>query len=138
MDAYIYGWVEIFDAENIMWDGVIKASNLMYADNYVFSTLFGTHNTLFGVQKEPDEISMVPVAARRGLPEDACWEVRKELSHPKMSAFTWITWQELKSVQWKYEPHAWWLVLFKMMAELAEKWGDDWVRLTVGFRFNPE
>jgi hypothetical protein len=65
-------------------------------------------------------------------------EVKNELSHPKMSAFSWITWHELKVVHWQHQLHAWWLALFKMMAVLAEEWGDEGVRLTVGFRFNPE
>jgi hypothetical protein len=57
-----------------MWDGIIKASHIMYEDDYVFSTLFGTHNILFGVRAHADKLSMRPVAANRGLPEDISWK----------------------------------------------------------------
>jgi len=59
MAADIYGWVEIYDEEDDMWDGVIKASHLTYRDYYMFGTLFG-------IRKRIDQVDVVSIAERRG------------------------------------------------------------------------
>ncbi len=119
--ADIYGWVETYDDE---WDGIIKASHLMYRDYYVFGALFGIRR-----------LGLTPAAERRGLPEDSSREVKDDLkSWDKIAAPSWITWQELQSVAWdEHPPHDWWLLLFKLMQDLADRWGSENVRLVVWF-----
>jgi hypothetical protein len=41
MATDIQGWVEIYDEEDDLWDGIIYASTLMARDYHVFGILFG-------------------------------------------------------------------------------------------------
>ena len=128
MGADVYGWVEIHNEGDEDWDGVIKASHLTYRDYNVFGTLFG-------IRKDIDKAHVKSIAERRGLPENLSYDLGEELKKwQDIVAPSWISWQELKTVQWNERPpDDWWLVLFKMMEALAKQWGDANVRLVVWF-----
>jgi len=122
-----YGWVEVYDAEDDTWDGVILATQLMERDVHIFCELFG-----MGTHSPTDK---EPLAAHRGFPENASLQATEEKGlSGQWRSRTWVSWQELAA--WgaaEREFGSRWHVLFALMATLARTYDDDAVRLVVSF-----
>lgn len=118
------GWVEVYDEEDDMWDGIICASTLLDRDYDAFAILFGVRN----------KNGLQAIAPQRGLPENLSPEVENDLKGWLPVAWpTWITWQEIKQVESKMVLWSSWKLLFELMTLLAATYGDKNVRLTVWF-----
>ena len=95
MGTDIRGWVDFREAwldESVgetNWYPVIDAGWLLARDYSAFGALFGVRNSNFA-----------PVAARRGLPEDVSDFVRQDAAWKGSHDHTWITWQELREIDW--------------------------------------
>jgi hypothetical protein len=100
MGTDIAGWVEIkswLDEEK--WKGILQIWPLIGRDD-MFGCLFGIEN----------RVGFKPIAPDRGLPADISDEARKnfEEEHAKYPqapfGATWITWSEIKTINWDEEP----------------------------------
>lgn len=120
-----YGWVEVYDADDQCWDGVIVASHFMDRDYVLFSTWFGVRSTE----------SPAALAAGRGLPQDLSTHVRTELEEWGAVKWpTWLRWDELQAQPWhERDDVSGWSVLFALMATLGETYPPQHVRLVVWF-----
>ena len=127
MGTDISGWVEIYDEEDDLWDGVIAASSLMDRDYQIFGILFGV--------RCQDHFS--PVAPARGIPENVSPQVEDELKDwQTIVSPSWITWAEIQIVDWKALEHELWLewkLLFDLMNLIAQRYGAGNTRLVVWF-----
>jgi uncharacterized UPF0160 family protein len=101
MGTDIHGWVEVRPlADEPEWYGVINAGLLVGRDYDTFGCLFGVKNYA----------GFVPLAAGRGLPEDASAEVRAVTTRAEgmtdgeyaaaVHSASWIAWSELTVVDW--------------------------------------
>jgi hypothetical protein len=133
--------VEIADDE--AWYAVINAGQLLEQSYHTFGSLFGVR----------DRSRFSPIAAHRGLPDDASETVIEEGGTPpdgkNWSAYhshTWISWAELKAVNWAEIEDApgelvtrqsalssSFVLVFELMEILARHEGDEKVRLVVWF-----
>lgn len=89
MGVDIKGWVEVSFAEG-HWSGVIHIPALVERNYGVFGSLFDVKNA--------DEFS-TPFA-RRGLPPDISLTTDQESQDQSVVAPTWISEEELKTVNW--------------------------------------
>lgn len=103
MGTDISGWVEYWSPDSESWVGIIKLAPLVSDRNY---ELFGW---LFGVPGRTNAMRLwngPPVAARRGLPTDACQEAGAEYTdavteYPdEFYGATWISWREIQAAGW--------------------------------------
>ncbi|MFI2437470.1 hypothetical protein [Streptomyces sp. NPDC018693] len=99
---------------------------------------------LFGVRNGWD---FAPLAAGRGLPEDASTPTRRAFDDPDWHSPSWISWAELKRADWDTRgsgegaptrreaalEHANWTPVWSVMRTLAGLYGGDNVRLVVWF-----
>jgi hypothetical protein len=142
MSTDIFGWVEIQDPEDEIWDGVLNAGHFMGQNYPLFAALFGVR----------DDIGVIPIAAERGLPTNVSDEVKCDIDSWGDSPFwshTWISWTELGSLVWvddvkdgvrvkttfdgKVTIYRDWRLLFELMRQFAEYFGELNVRLVVWF-----
>lgn len=124
MGTDIDGWIEcrrmLIDDET--WEPVMKLGFVYVGRDYqAFRHLFGVRNTA----------NVQPIAAKRGLPDDASPQVKEDARFSGLSAHSWISWQELKQSDW--EGDASWQATVKVLAILAGLYGDENVRLVVWF-----
>lgn len=147
MGTDIHGWVEV--VQNLdtgpRWVGVIRITDIIFRTYGMFGCLFGVLNSF----------EFEPVAAGRGIPEDASYDVHSDGGDPRDPApgASWVLWSELDKINWEehgsralpddngaartfarketIQPS--WEVLFKMMAALAKWRGEGRVRLVVWF-----
>lgn len=129
MATDIQGWVEIYDAEDNLWDGVIAASSLMERDYRVFGILFG-------VRGRPNDIAAA-VANARGIPENISPQLKAELTAwEHIVSPSWITWEEIQPIDWNaLQCQLWpdWKLLFELMSLIAQRYGAKNTRLVVWF-----
>lgn len=135
MGVDISGWVEAYDPRRGGWNGAIRVNRLVDRAYHVFAALFGVRS--FGIFN--------PVAQERGTPEDRSNEVFAEKPWVMGVAPSWISWSEIKSVDWQQVAEAaelppepalvtvGWALLFRLMDVLAQHYGDENVRLVVWF-----
>ncbi len=84
----------------IHWIPVIRIGSILGQNYDMFGCLFGIRN----------HGHFRPIAPMRGIPIDASYEVRGDLKEIADSewrdecyAYTWITWEEIKSIDWEEE-----------------------------------
>jgi hypothetical protein len=105
MGVDIAGWVEVkpeyydppshldFDRQ---WVGVVSHLGFLVGRDYdAFGCLFGVKNAA----------NFLPLAAERGIPDDASPEVRGDIARYGEEAFSasWVTWAELRAMDWEEE-----------------------------------
>lgn len=106
MGTDIEGWVEYAlpgpRSNEKDWYAVIRVGSLASRNYDLFGCLFGV-----GVR---NYAHFRPIAAGRGLPPDASSEMQEEYekyAQFRLSgedfAYTWITWQEIKQIDWEEE-----------------------------------
>lgn len=98
MGTDIHGWIETRDIDDEKWIAVTPLFFPLANRNYgIFANLFGVRNGG----------GLKPVAAERGLPEDCSVEVKADFTKvfeafPKeIFGATWITWGEIKAIDWE-------------------------------------
>ena len=143
MGVDIHGSVEFRDAaldegrDWRYWHAVINAGIVLDRSYAMFGSLFGIRNPT----------DFVPVAAGRGLPDDVSEEVKGNAEGEGHHSYTWITWEELQSVDWDATGLIYATdrisrrdalgdsggLLLALMKPLAERYGDQCVRLVVWF-----
>ena len=141
----IHGGVEIWsegqedndDAKQ--WWPVINVEVMLNQNYALFGSLFGVRNPT----------TFAPVAEGRFLPDDASERIRRETDDEGYLDHTWITWEELKAIDWD---EVGWIneneqltrhsvlgdlgqLLMELMASLARHYGDPNVRLVVWFNY---
>lgn len=90
MGTDIHGWIEV--KEGGMWRGVLDVYKLLGGARCyeMIGSLFGIRN--FG--------HFIPLAEKRGLPQDASKEVKEDLEHWAGRWATWLTYKEIKAIDW--------------------------------------
>ena len=78
------------------------------------------------------------MADRRGLPPHVSEEVRQAAGDDDdvaQSATTWVLWSEIQASNWQatIELSAGWKMLFTLMEDLADHYGERRVRLVIWF-----
>jgi hypothetical protein len=101
MGTDIYGWVEgkrSWQKEGEPWNALIKVGWLVDRNYDAFGCLFGARNYA----------QFRPIAANRGLPDDVSREARDEaaLCPKEFHSHSWITWLEIKAIDWEEEAEA--------------------------------
>src|SRR3954454_12601372 len=98
MGTNIHGWVEVRDAavdveiDEILWFAVIEVAFLLHRNYTAFGSLFGVRN----------HTDFAPVASGRGLPEHVSPVVQAEATRwDDYHSHTWVSWAELKAVDWE-------------------------------------
>ena len=160
MGADIFGWVETRETGSEWWDSAIRIHYIVYRQYGMFASLFGVRNGGNGVTEVGRFRAIAPA---RGAPHGASQYYTEELEgYGGGVGETWILWGELAAIDWDEEgelyigdkpPHfvyaqpgsdrrrerrrdclnGGWATLFKLMAELAEQFGAENVRLSVWF-----
>ncbi|WP_328873947.1 hypothetical protein OHT76_29870 [Streptomyces sp. NBC_00287] len=120
------------------WDCAIDLELLYHGRNYAsFGCLFGVRNGW----------DCPPLAAGRGLPEDASTPTRRAFDDPDWHSPSWIGWDELQRADWDVKASGEdpptrrevvlederWAPVWEVMRTLAGLYGDDHVRLVVWF-----
>lgn len=143
MEVDIHGSVEFRDANLDEgrdwkdWYAVINAGIILDRSYAMFGSLFGVRNPT----------DFVPVAADRGLPDDVSEEVKGDAEGEGNHSYTWITWEELQAVDWDATGLIYGTdrisrrdalgdsgcLLLDLMKPLAERYGEQCVRLVVWF-----
>lgn len=91
------GWVEVKDANKYggviplaaqRWHGVVQTNFLVGRHLDIFGMLFGIENFT----------NLPPVVGVRGLPPDLSSQSKEDIERWETFAQTWITWQEIKSI----------------------------------------
>jgi hypothetical protein len=148
MGSDIEGWVETLykrQPEHGLpyWVGVVKIDSLVERNYGMFGSLFG-HRNVGG---------FAPIAAGRGLPDDASDVAQYQLLDHGGRERTWISWEEIKAINWEEEGEeetlygqdlgrrvqrkdaltSGWATLFTLMEDLADAIGPGKVRLVVWF-----
>jgi hypothetical protein len=147
MGSAILGWVEWLHHEREdgfrYWVGVVKIDGLMERNYGMFGSLFG-HRNVGG---------FAPIAAGRGMPDDASDDAQYLLLDRGGTEATWISWDEIRAIKWEEEGEEetlggpsfgrkvrrsdtlkpGWATLFKLMEDLADAFGPAKVRLVVWF-----
>lgn len=108
MGMDIEGWIEYAQKSNrggMYWSGAFKLGSIPNRVYDMFGSLFGVSNYAH----------FKPIAPDRGLPTDASGSVKYEWSHWKTNKVdlddeyqemfhpTWISWQEMKNIDWEEE-----------------------------------
>ena len=149
MGSDISGWVETLYKEREdgfrYWVGVIKVDGLVERNYGMFGSLFD-HRNVGG---------FAPIAARRGMPDDASDDAQYLLLDRGGREATWISWDEISAINWEDEGEEetlggqsfgrkvqrkdtltpGWATLFKLMETLADAFGPANVRMVVWFDF---
>ncbi len=101
MGTDIAGWVEIKNWGNEdRWSGILQVRTLLDRNYDAFGSLFGVRN----------KDGFKPTAPDRGLPADISDEAKRdfETAYEKdpraIFGMTWITWSEIKAINWEEEP----------------------------------
>lgn len=109
MGVDVMGWVEVrpsyhkpdsdFDFDR-QWVAVVSNVGFLAGRNYeMFGCLFGVRN----------HANFIPLAAERGIPDDASEDVQHKWAEfndrwpDEAFSPSWITWAELKAVDWEAE-----------------------------------
>ncbi len=160
MGADIYGWVEIRELGAEGWESAIRIHDIVQRSYSMFASLFGVRNSGSEVTELGRFRAIAP---GRGTPSGASEFYAKESdSYGGGVGETWVLWNELAAIDWDEEgegyidneaPHyvyaepgpdrrrerrgdylnGGWATLFKLMADLADQFGADNVRLSVWF-----
>ena len=96
MGTDIHGWVEVKRNEKYGWEAIIFISDFIHRNYDMFGCLFGVRNYA----------GFRPIAPDRGLPNDISWYVEKDYKEwydDGAHSVTWITWKEIKSIDWEEE-----------------------------------
>jgi hypothetical protein len=102
MGTDINGWVEVLEINpglrspyHKQWVGLVKADNIVRRNYDMFGSLFGVAN----------HTHLSPVVANRGLPGDLSEEVIDTYVRCEEDSVapTWITWAEIKAIDWNEE-----------------------------------
>ncbi|MFA4798599.1 hypothetical protein [Pyrococcus kukulkanii] len=125
MGVDAYGWIEVRDQ---VWVPAVKITHLADRNYELFSRVFGiTEN---GIKDDA-------IIGLRGLPEDASPDVRDNYNEFKPEPYaSWMTYDEFKELVYPEVKDCTtpdWELVFKLMKDLAEKYGDYNVRLVVWF-----
>lgn len=93
MGTDMHSWVEVADEWNgkLDWSAVVAADRIIDRNYDMFGCIFGVMNYA----------RFAPLAAGRGMPDDASELVRKEANPLWARHASWITWAELASVDWE-------------------------------------
>jgi hypothetical protein len=97
MGTDIDGWIECrtLVVDNETWDAVMDFRFIYRGRDYdSFGCLFGVRNTA----------NFRPIAPDRGLPHDVSEQVKKEATFAGLYAHTWITWSEIRNIDWEEYP----------------------------------
>ena len=160
MGADIYGWVETREPGSEWWDSAIRIHDIVYRQYGMFASLYGVRN---GGNAVTEVGRFRAIAPGRGKPPGASQFYAEEFDRYGVGVGeTGVLWSELAVIDWNEEgelyigdepPHyvsaetgpdrrretrgdylnGGWATLFKLMAELAEQFGADNVRLSVWF-----
>ena len=126
MGVDCYGWVEVCDQ---WWKAVVKIDDIVERNYRLYGFFFGVH--------DPTHL-YTAVAGRRGLPPHVSEEVRQVAGDDDdvvQSAATWVLWSEMQASNWQatIELSAGWKMLFTLMEDLADHYGERRVRLVIWF-----
>jgi hypothetical protein len=139
MGTDIHGWVEIKTFRPAQWHEIMRLELLIGRNYRVFAFLFDVRNI-----DNHNKPIYTPIASLRGIPIDVSAIVKREATRNKdyqARAHSWITWAEIRRINWRalakmkpgVVPGSDWQMLFKIMEALAERYGDEHVRLVVWF-----
>jgi hypothetical protein len=124
MSTDITGWIEV--KRNNYWFGVVRINVLLQRNYPMFDFLFGGRSQDYAGA----------LAGKRGIPEDRSIEVKDGWGDGDGIAGTWMSWSELKSVDWEKHTSILtndWKRLFELMHLLSEWDNVEDVRLVVDF-----
>lgn len=143
MGISLGGWIEVYDPNwkddgIAMWQGVIRVHPVLNGlqDKEMWNFLFDYHSGEY-----ERKTGVKPLTSNRKKPDDLSEEAINEEHY--LSFRLWILWSEIKNAGWAIDGESeydsvqdlelTWIHLFKMMAMLAETYGDDNVRFVAGF-----
>lgn len=133
MGVDCYGWVEVHDPSSRevvrfpqWWSGVIRINDIVDRNYRVYGYFFDIRN--------PFDTSL---AGRRGAPPMMSQEALVDAGDPTdLAGASWVLWSEIEASDWRTRPELealGWGLLFMLMANLAEFYGGDRVRLVIWF-----
>lgn len=146
----IYGSIEVRDLSRAAWDPEMPWFGCVDLWPLYPNNEYASFGCLFGVRNWP---GWQPVAAGRGLPDDVSTAVRTEYEKcarldDAIHGSTWVSWPELRDLDVTVTPPAphqemtrldvlgpgtGWEHVFAVMRTLAQRFGEDGVRLVVWF-----
>lgn len=137
MGVDCYGWVEVHDpssGEGVRfpewWSGVIRINDIVDRNYQAYGYFFDVRN--------PFESSL---AGGRGAPLMMSQEALADAGDSNdLAGVSWVLWSEIEASDWRTRPELealGWGLLFSLMANLAEYYGGDRVRLVIWFDHDP-
>lgn len=123
MGTDIKGFVEVKQWD--VWRSFVIIEDMPGSRDYhAFAFLFGMRNIM----------SVLPVAANRGLPLDISQKTQNSLSSEDLHSRSWVTWHEISESGWQNQKFgAYWWFLMHIMETISEEYESNNVRLVVAF-----